>query len=74
MQFYNHRRLHGSLNNNTPASVWNQYDELLLNKEQQYKNDPEALSTNGERRSLKIEESRLVDKVFKKQKFASFDP
>lgn len=74
MQFYNHRRLHGSLNNSTPALVWNQYEELLLNKEQQHKNDPEALSTNGEQRSLKIEESRLVDKVFKKQKFASFDP
>ena len=74
MQFYNHRRLHGSLNNNTPALVWNQYEELLLNKEQQHKNEPEALSTNGERRSLKIEESRLVDKVVEKQKFTSFDP
>jgi putative transposase len=66
-EFYNNRRLHGSLGNKTPAYIWKQYEREKLNREQQMKICTEALSTNGERKSLQIEVSRLVDKVFEKQ-------
>lgn len=65
-QFYNHRRLHGSLGNRTPAYIWNHYEEQMLITEQQTNMDTEALSTNGERKSPEIEVSRLVDKVLEK--------
>ena len=67
-EFYNRRRLHGSLGNRTPAFIWSRYEEQMLNREQKMSICTEALSTNGERKSLKIEESRLVDKIVEKQK------
>lgn len=72
-QFYNHRRLHGSLGNKTPAYIWNRYDQQQMNTEQQIKISTETLSTNGERKSFKIEESRLVDKVIEKPGLTIFD-
>jgi transposase InsO family protein len=69
-QFYNQRRLHGSLNNKTPAEIWNRYEEQMLNREQKMSICTEALSTNGERKSPQIEVSRLVDKVVENQKLA----
>ena len=64
--FYNSRRRHGSLNNQSPNKAWENYELEQLNGVQQLIIDTEALSTNGERKSLQIEESRFVDKVFTK--------
>lgn len=72
-QFYNNRRKHGSLGNKTPAYIWNRYEEQQLNREPQIKICTEALSTNGERKSFKIEESRLVDKEFEKPTLTIFE-
>lgn len=49
-KFYNHRRLHGSLGNKTPAYIWNRYNELKPTIEQQMKISPETFSTNAERK------------------------
>lgn len=65
-QFYNNRRLHGSLGKKTPAYIWGRYNEQQIIREQQIRTSTAALSTNGERKSLPIEVSRLVDKVFEK--------
>jgi transposase InsO family protein len=65
--FYNSRRRHGSLHNQTPEKIWRNYEGEVMSKEQQTRICTAALSTNGERKSLKIEESRLVDKIFKEQ-------
>lgn len=56
--FYNNRRLHVSLGNISPKQQWNQW-LLKMNKEPMPIISTHALSTNGERKSLKIEESRL---------------
>lgn len=62
-QFYNHRRLHGSLNNRTPQYMWNHYEQQQLSREHMIITSTYALSTNGERKSLQIGESRFVDKI-----------
>lgn len=72
-QFYNHRRLHGSLGNKTPAYIWSRYEEQKMNNEQQMKICTEALSTNGERKSPQFEVSRLVDKVIEKHMLTIFN-
>lgn len=72
-EFYNKRRLHGSLGNKTPAYIWKKYEQEKFNSEQQMKICTEALSTKGERKSLQIEVSRLVDKVFEKEMLSNFD-
>jgi transposase InsO family protein len=59
--FYNHRRQHGSFGNKTLAFIWNRYEEQVLSREQEISICTEALSTNGERKSFNIEESRLED-------------
>jgi transposase InsO family protein len=70
--FYNNRRLHGSLHNRTPKQQWNNW-LLTMNKELQPITSAEALSTNGERKLLKNEESRLVDKIFREPKSFIFE-
>ena len=65
--FYNNRRLHGSLGNITPKQQWNKW-LIQMNRDPLPIINTNALSTNGERKSLKIEESRLVDKIFNTQK------
>ena len=45
-QFYNHRRLHGSLGNRTPQHVRKQYEEQLLNTDLPTMETPDALSIN----------------------------
>lgn len=72
-QFYNHRRLHGSLGNKAPAYIWDQYEQQMLISEQKMKISTEPLSTNGERKSPEIEVSRLVDKAFEKPMSAIFN-
>lgn len=58
--FYNNRRLHGSLGNITPKQQWINW--LQKNKYKPLQKIENAdISTNGERQSLNIEESRLVD-------------
>jgi len=57
----------------TPAYVWNGYEEEKLIREQQINISTDALSTNGERKSLKIEASRLVDKVIEKPQLTIFN-
>jgi hypothetical protein len=61
------RRTHGSLGNKTPTYIWNRYNEQQLIREQQMRICTEALCTNGERKSVNIEKSRLVDKVLEKK-------
>jgi transposase InsO family protein len=70
--FYNNRRLHGSLGNITPTQQWNKW-LLQINKEPLPIISTYALSTNGERKSINIEESRLVDKIFNNEKLNIFD-
>ena len=60
--FYNTRRLHGSLGNIAPKQQWINWLQKK-NKEPMTMIENTALSTNGERQSLKIGESRLVDKI-----------
>ena len=60
--FYNNRRLHGSLGNIAPRQQWDNWLKLK-NKEPMLINSTNALSTNGDRQSLKIEGRRLVDKI-----------
>lgn len=45
-QFYNNRRLHGSLKNRTPQYVWKRYEEHLSKAEPLLINTTEALSIN----------------------------
>lgn len=59
--FYNNRRLHGSLGNIAPKQQWINWLQKL-NKEPMLMIGNAVLSTNGERQSLEIEESRLLDK------------
>lgn len=70
--FYNNRRLHGRLGNITPAYKWDHYQQQM-NKEQMMIDSTVALSTNGERNTLQIEESRLVDKIVEEQKLNIFE-
>ena len=70
--FYNNRRLHGSLGNITPKQQWNKW-LIQMNKEPLPIISTNALPTNGEHKSLKIEESRLVDKIFNVQKTNIFE-
>ena len=72
-QFYNHRRLHGSLGNKTPQYIWKRYEQQQLKEEPPITYTTEALSTNGERKSLQIEESRFVDKIVREQKSSIFE-
>jgi transposase InsO family protein len=60
--FYNNRRLHGSLGNISPITYWNKWNQTKA-QTPLIENTMVHLSTNGERKSLKIEESRLVDKI-----------
>jgi transposase InsO family protein len=69
--FYNNRRLHGSLGNITPKQQWNKW-LIQMKREPMPIISTNALSTNGERKSINIEESRLVDKIFNNQKPAIF--
>ena len=71
-QFYNGRRLHERLDNKTPAKIWEEYiglQEQLIMK-QDLKATTEPLCTNGERKSLQFEESRLCIKTAEFQPFA----
>ena len=70
--FYNNRRLHGSLGNIAPKQQWNNWLKVMK-KEQLPIISTNALSTNGERQSLKIEESRLVDKIVDEPMTIIFD-
>jgi transposase InsO family protein len=72
-QFYNNRRTHGSLGKKTPAYIWSRYNELEIIREQQTRTCTASLSTNGERKSLQIEVSRLVDKVIEKPMLTIFN-
>jgi len=71
--FYNNRRLHGSLDNKTPAYIWQRYEQEQMNKDPLSQDSTEALSTNGERQSFQIEESRLVDKIIRDQMTTIFE-
>ena len=70
--FYNNRRLHGSLGNIAPKQQWNKW-LIQMNREPMPIVSTNALSTNDERKSSEIEESRLVDKIFINQKTNIFD-
>lgn len=72
-QFYNNRRLHGSLGNKTPNYIWQRYEQEKMNKDPLPPDGTKALSTNGERQSLQIEESRLVDKIVRDQLTTIFE-
>ena len=72
-EFYNNRRLHGSLENRTPQYVWKRYEEQQLKEELPLIDSTETLSTNGERKSLKIEESRFVYKIVHDQMSIIFE-
>jgi transposase InsO family protein len=72
-QFYNNRRTHGSLGKKTPAYIWSRYNELEIIREQQTRTCTASLSTNGKRKSLQIEVSRLVDKVIEKPMLTIFN-
>lgn len=71
--FYNHRRRHDSLGGSRPAKIWQAYEEQQLQEAQMLGQSGEALSTNGERKSFQIGESRLVDKIFREHKSAIFE-
>lgn len=70
--FYNNRRLQGSLGNITPKQQWNKW-LLQMNREPLPIVSTHALSTNGKRKSLNIEESHLADKIFNNQQQDTFD-
>lgn len=72
-QFYNHRRRHDSREGNRPAKVWQAYQEQRMQEAQMPEQRGEALCTNGERKSLQIGESRLVDKIVREHKSAIFE-
>lgn len=72
-QFYNNRRLHGSLDNKTPTYIWQRYEQEQMNKDQLFQDSTKALSTNGERQSFQIEESRFVDKIVRDQMSTIFE-
>ena len=65
--FYNNRRLHGSLGNIAPKQLWNKW-LIQRNRNPLPIVSTYALSTNDERKSKNIEESRFVDKIFNNQK------
>lgn len=44
--FYNHRRLHGRLDNRTPQYIWKRYEEQQLNVEPPSSETTQALSIN----------------------------
>jgi putative transposase len=71
-QFYNNRRLHGSLGNISPKQQWDKWTQKM-NSGLLPTGSTGALSTNGERQPLKIEESRLVGKIFNDQKPGIFE-
>jgi transposase InsO family protein len=66
-QFYNNRRLHGSLGNKTPQQHWDKWQqkngkELMLNE------STNALSTPPGENHLKFEATAVVDKIFNEQR------
>ncbi len=70
--FYNNRRLHGSLGNIAPRQQWNNW--LNMNKKKTIElNKVNPVSSNGDRQLLKIEGSRLLDKVEKEPIIPIFD-
>lgn len=70
--FYNTQRLHGSLGNIAPWQQWNKWHKKN-SKEPIMITNTKALSTNGDRQSIEIEGSRLVDKVVKDPIITIFD-
>lgn len=70
--FYNNRRLHGSLGNIAPKQQWNKW-LYMNNKNPIETNNNNTLSTIGDRQSLNIEGSRLVDNIVKDQNITIFD-
>jgi len=70
--FYNKRRVHGRIGKITSKQQWNKW-LIQINKEPVLIISTTALSTNGERKSFKIEVSRLVDKIFINQKLDIFE-
>lgn len=72
--FYNTRRLHGSLGNNTPEQIWKQYEQnQAYNMELQLQECTNALSTNGERKSLTNCREPFVDKILPDQMTTIFE-
>ena len=72
-RFYNERRRHNSLQGSRPARVWQQYGNQQLGKVQEPKEDIKLYPWNGERKSLKIGESRSVDKLVREQMSTTFE-
>ena len=60
VEFYNNKKIHGSLKMQTPQKIWDAWNLNQMNKEPLNIDNTEALSTNGERKDLKIGESQLV--------------
>lgn len=73
VEFYNTKRLHGSLKMQPPQKVWDNWTLSQLNKPQMFIDTTDALSTNSEQKLFKIEESCFVDNIFKEQKFSNFN-
>lgn len=71
--FYNERRRHDGLGGSRPASIWKQYEKQQPGEVQEPKEDIKLYPWNGERKSLKIGESRSVDKIFREQMTTTFE-
>ena len=72
-RFYNERRRHDSLQGSRPAKVWQEDKNQQLGKVQEPNEDMKLYPWNGERKSLKIAESRSVDKIFREQMSTTFE-